>query len=399
MPNTEPDKSWDLLGKMTEKKAFVAQTSEEDSLFSLLKVMFGDSPFLARLNATLTRPLKSINDAQVGTTSLLKETGHTTPLIEEASKNLPVVGVAINSLDFLRIPLIYMAAAYLGKEVPFTLNNGSKFMYAGVLLGLGIASFVVPFAAPIIGIVIASLALAAHVVIFKGIWDKSKRVDALPGLIEEEEKELAAINTEADELLKKNSEKPQTVTEAEVDGLNKKYKNQVATIQALYDEQATLGTSDALNHKMQDRSLFMTASGGALAGTILASVAPAVAPVVLIPALLLSGVYLFSRYVIAPRVMQLRAWFSGGNEEAAETNHGSVDNRSFGQDTTARISLATSNGKLNKDLGHTDGVTKVNRSDTRQKPTPAADKEVPTTTTTAEEEAAAAAANSLPSNH
>jgi hypothetical protein len=398
MTAAAPDNSPVSLEEMSKTKTFIPQTSEEDSLFSLLKGIFGDSPFLTRLNTTLTRPLKSINDAQVGTTSLLKETGHTTPLIEEASKNLPVVGVAINSLDFLRIPLIYLAAAYLGKEVPFTLNDGSKFMYAGVLLGLGIASFVVPFAAPIIGIVIASLALAAHVLIFKGIWDKSKRVDALPGLIEEEEKELAAINTEADELLKKKSDKPQTVTEAEVDDLNKKYKNQVAKIQALYDEQATLGTSDALNHKMQDRSLFMTASGGALAGTILASVAPAVAPVVLIPALLLSGVYLFSRYVIAPRVMQLRAWFSGGNEEAAEPNHASVDNRSFGQDTTTRITLATSDRIQPKDPSHKDGVTQVSKSDTHHSSTTAAvaDKKVPTTTAAEEEEEEE---NSLTSHH
>lgn len=301
-----------------------------------------DNELLIFLKSIFKGALKPMNDADSATESLLQEIGHHSSVVREGGEVLPVIGLVINSLDVIRIPMIYLAAFYLKKEVPFTLSNASKFMYAGLLLGLGVASLLVPFAAPIIGLALASVILAAHLVILKGLWDKRKRVDDLPGLIDLEKNNLANINLEAGALLEKLKTEGPLELETQIDSLKEKYDKKVKTIQGLYDEQFELGETSERNRQIEDRRFLTTGAVGVLVGTVIAFLAPAVAPFILIPAMLSGGVYLLGRYVIAPRLMQLRAWFSGHEPDTAVSQHSTVENRS---DSTAEISKRIGGGQ------------------------------------------------------
>lgn len=73
-----------------------------------------------------------------------------------AGKVLGVAGVVADGLNFFRIPAVYLACFVLRIKPPFTLTNNLKFLYAAVVLALGVAGI---FVAPGVALTLVSTAI------------------------------------------------------------------------------------------------------------------------------------------------------------------------------------------------------------------------------------------------
>ena len=153
--------------------------------------------------------LKRVNSA-AGHLHRLSEVVHIQETITEAFSTaapaLPVVNVTLLSLDFLRIPLIYLAAKIVGQDPPFTLSNNARWLYSAVLLALTITALAVPAVAPIIAITVAAVTLADSLVTMgKIIYDRYKHLKEqkeLEHTIDNNTRDLKRLCQEADALEK-----------------------------------------------------------------------------------------------------------------------------------------------------------------------------------------------------
>lgn len=99
---------------------------------------------------------------------------------QKAMMGLEGVHVALSVGNFIRLPLLFLMSAALGRPLPLKVSNLAKFLYSAVGLGLGIAALVVPIAAPFIGIAAAGLGVIAGTVsLFKQIYKKRQLQKAL----------------------------------------------------------------------------------------------------------------------------------------------------------------------------------------------------------------------------
>jgi len=105
--------------------------------------------------------LKRLNSSTSAISKLVKKTGDAPTSVLNTANVTPFVGILLNILDFIQIPLIYLAAFALGEKPPITLSNNARWLYAGVLLALCLAAFLIPVAAPFIAIGSASLGFLA----------------------------------------------------------------------------------------------------------------------------------------------------------------------------------------------------------------------------------------------
>lgn len=225
--------------------------------------------------------LQSVNG--IGASSIkLIEVGHeVTPLLKDTNFNLQVFGIVIAFIDFIRIPLIYLASYLLGQEVPFTLTKNAKLLYAGTLLAIGIIGLTVPGAASLMVLLSSALGfgmslatLGRHIY---SAYSLTKRLEKLPIEISEKLQELKDSKKNINKLLLeiKSNGTPENLLPQKLESLkeeSKTYYDLEEDIQNLYDKQ--LKYSEKLQ-KLRGVSLIDKAVGFSIAILVLAGVATA----------------------------------------------------------------------------------------------------------------------------
>jgi hypothetical protein len=84
-------------------------------------------------------------------------------LSSTALKDLHIAGVALTAIDWLKIPAIYAFAAIAGEKIPFSLNKNVRWAYTSAVLGLSIATLVVPAVLPILAVTLSTLGMASGI--------------------------------------------------------------------------------------------------------------------------------------------------------------------------------------------------------------------------------------------
>lgn len=116
-----------------------------------------------------------------------------------------LAAIVIALIDFIRIPLIYLAAWLLGQKLPITLSQNAKWLYSAVVFGLTLASVLAPAALGIfITLITASLALIVSVItLVKHFYDRQqtqKELIQIGERIVQAETDLHNIQQEAKKL-------------------------------------------------------------------------------------------------------------------------------------------------------------------------------------------------------
>lgn len=114
--------------------------------------------------------MKRLNSASSAVSDLIKKNGIATDAVLNINKVNPFVGIALNLIDFLQIPLIYLSAYMLGQKSPITLTNNARWLYATVLLALCVIGVLLPVTAPFVAISSAGLGCFAGIFILTKLW-------------------------------------------------------------------------------------------------------------------------------------------------------------------------------------------------------------------------------------
>ena len=124
------------------QSAFTPEPTTDDAL---VLVILNGIPLFNSL-------LKKLQATTSGISKLIKKTGDAPMTVFDALNVNPFVGISLNIIDFIQIPLLYLAAFALGKKAPITLSNNGRWLYAAVLLALCLTAFLLPVTAPFIAV-------------------------------------------------------------------------------------------------------------------------------------------------------------------------------------------------------------------------------------------------------
>lgn len=181
-PELLPQTPGEKLAIMKEKQEFTPKIPKEHFVLALLNQI----PFVAKLFDNLTESGKSL-------TSLRASAGHLKA--QHWGPALQIVSTALTLVDFIRIPLIFIAATILGKKPPLTLSKGLEWMYAGTILGLSLTALLFPPSAVPIALTLGSMILATSIyTLGKHAWDWYKTKKDLNKIALDIKEETATLN-------------------------------------------------------------------------------------------------------------------------------------------------------------------------------------------------------------
>ena len=188
--------------------------------------------------------------------------------------------------------MIFLAALYLKEPIPFTLNNTAKWFYSATFLSLGITALLVPFTAPVIGILLAATAFTMNAILLKWTWNQYQHDKQLPQKITEATYALNDIQHQAHHLGKQLALHPRSSKIIErIKALKIQFDEKKNDMQDLTNQQETQITAG----KIFDRSIYTTLASMAVAGSVVSLLALPFAPFILIASGLAGGAYLLSR--------------------------------------------------------------------------------------------------------
>jgi hypothetical protein len=144
--------------------------------------------------------------------------------LAQAAKGLRITAAVLGGVEFLTIPMAFIACKIVGKEFPFELSTGAKWVYSAALFALAVTALAVPATAIPIAFASASLVLASSVLTL-GNFFFSKR-------------QLAKKLKEVDAQIDKNDDKLNNIQKIAC-GLENSEVNR-DPIQALNDQKITL---------------------------------------------------------------------------------------------------------------------------------------------------------------
>lgn len=84
--------------------------------------------------------------------------------------------LALAIIDFIRIPVTYLAAWQLGEKIPVSATKNARWFYASLSLSLSLAAVTMPAVAPVIAIVSSSLGLLVSLVSLGKFFYRRHRV-------------------------------------------------------------------------------------------------------------------------------------------------------------------------------------------------------------------------------
>lgn len=245
----ERDKYQQLLAPQRFKPELM---SEDDVELEILKKI----PFISAL-------LKRLDDIGENLAKF-KEIENATNL-SKLVHAFQYAGLAINLLNFLYIPILYLAGFIYNKKIPFTLPNNLKFAYASALLALSAVALAIPAIAPFIAIAASGSALFLAIgVVYQHYSSRSaikSDLNELNQTIEEKTLALEAIQAQARVL---------TVDNPLFDELFEQFEQQRKELQTLHNQQAQ--KEQIYNGLSWDAGLIKAASV-AIGATLVAGIA------------------------------------------------------------------------------------------------------------------------------
>ena len=281
------------------------------------------------LMATLKKiPLLTglLGDADATTSAigeLVQATGKAASGLEKAVKGLHFAGLALDIVNFVRIPCIYLAAYILGIKPPITLTNNAKWLYSAVLLAAAIVSLAFPAAAPFIAIGTAVIALGvAAFTLGKLLYQRhqhKKEIKDLTAEIAAEEQNFLDIQARAQALesnLKKavaeHDDKLASQLTSDIALLANKFEEQKQTLQALYDKRFV--HQESLKKKdigaIADKAMAVILAAVAVIGLVVSLFFPPIGLGLLAGAGAAGLVYMVGR-LMTPLFVKLGNWIYG----------------------------------------------------------------------------------------
>lgn len=250
-----------------------------------------------------------------------------TPGSDSISHGFHFGSVAIASLDFVRIPFIYLAAYVLNQDVPINLNNNARWVYSGVVLALAITAFAVPAAAPIIGLVAASIGLTVSMFLLgKTLYERyqlGKENKKIKKKIHQEEEEMRSLQLTAknlhDRLTQATEEEQIIAIYTEILLLEEQFIAKKRVIEQLKTEELQLGQK--INQvgmlKVLDKSIGVGLAGLTIIGLVLTLFVPQVGLGLLLGVAVVGGIYFAARLTI-PLFQTFGGWLVSKFKQSAD---------------------------------------------------------------------------------
>ncbi|KTC75327.1 coiled-coil protein [Legionella birminghamensis] len=145
--------------------------------------------------------LHSIDGAGNALSKLAMAQGNFSSAVQNASRGFQIGGAVLAGIDFVRIPLIYLAAYMLGEKLPFSLSKNARLIYSAVLLGIAITAVAFPPVAPIMAMTAAVLGLGLSLVTLgkhlHSIYQAKKELKSINLAIKLEETNLENLQEQA----------------------------------------------------------------------------------------------------------------------------------------------------------------------------------------------------------
>lgn len=285
------------IKEMQTSRVYVPAPLPQDTL--LIEVL-NRVPFL-------TRFLREMNEAGKASSSLVTLMSNA-PSAEvlEAAKGFQYVGLTLRSINFIRIPLIYLASFILGKEPPMTLSNNAKWLYSATLLTLTIVALTLPVTGPILSITIAALMLGESIFTFgRLLYDTRQNKKTLAS--NEELLATEKMNWQ------RNAQELQLAIDCndlkKIEKLYGAYQSHTNEMQKLTDQKYILEEKIKIESEMMNRAVGI----GFFALTVIGAVTTLFFPPVGIPILIASGLgsgaYTLGMFA-APYVGRIGNWLT-----------------------------------------------------------------------------------------
>ncbi|OGO93881.1 MAG: hypothetical protein A3F41_00960 [Coxiella sp. RIFCSPHIGHO2_12_FULL_44_14] len=234
--------------------------------------------------------------------------------------------LALSAVDFVKIPLIYLAAFLLGEKLPpFNLSRAAKWLYSAVGLGLGIAALVLPGAFPfiitvgaVLGVVVGAMSLGQLSLDRATTSDQLKAVQVdieearilqTKIITKKEEFDNAINNTSNTNITKPKRESQANRILIDLYSLQFKFDRfklqDLLNQEAQYEEKLKKMTDPT---RVVDKSVGVVLATLGLAGAITLFIVPPVGLILLAASSLLGGAYLLGR-IATPWVKRWGDWF------------------------------------------------------------------------------------------
>lgn len=282
---------------------------------SLLEAAAKKIPMLSKF----LRKLDSTGDAVVKVGEQV-DFLHDTKATESISHGFHFGGIAMAAFDFLRIPLIYLAAFILKEKIPLTLNNNAKWLYAGIVLGLSITALAAPVTAPVIAFVIAGISLVASSFLLGKIlyeqYQLNRQSKRLQKELRSELNEMDLIQQDATHLEKSlgeaHDEEHIAVIYQEIAVLKERFDSQKECIEAIKNKQLQLEQKkqSIKTTQVMDRSIGILLAALSIIGLVLALYFPPIGLGILAGVAIAGGAYVVAR-ITFPLVKMMINWITG----------------------------------------------------------------------------------------
>jgi uncharacterized protein YaaW (UPF0174 family) len=227
----------------------------------------------------------------------------------EAFSGLPFAAMVMYAIDFLLLPLVYLAATIRGESLPISLSRAAKWLYSGALLGLVIAAIALPAIAVPLAMAMAAVTLSFSLytmgkVLYEN-YQLSKKLKHIEAEISIEMSELNTlhkdiIHLEAQLDSEEDEEKKRSLS-AQISHKLQAFKSLHAAKKELlqnlhntqYSYQTQLRSQNAL--KILDRGVAISFAALSIIGLSLGLFFPPVGMAIFAASAILSSAYLIGR--------------------------------------------------------------------------------------------------------
>ncbi len=270
---------------------------------SLILIILTSIPLFNRLFKRLNNTSSSI--------AHLNKNFFSSPALNPVRIN-PIVDIALNVLDFVQIPLLYLAAYALGQKSPVNLTNNTKWLFTSIALSLCLTAFFVPAIAPFIAITSASIGFIGSAVVIGQLlyqyYQDKKSLETVQneinnGIAGELQQEINNLEMACLEPDKNTLEIDELITK--IESIKQLYDTQRDDIKALYEQKFSLEDKLKIETELMDNCAGIMLSSLAIAGTVVALFFPPTGFFILFAATLVGIAYVTTR-IIAPDLFKVK---------------------------------------------------------------------------------------------
>ncbi len=286
-----------LMAEVHSLQTKVRHTPERAAENDLLLIILNGIPLFNNI-------LRRINGTTSAISKLVKKTGDAPTAVLNSGKASPFIGIALNILDFIQIPLIYLASFALGRKPPITLSNNARWFYAAVLLTLCLVAFAIPPIAPFLAIASAVIGFGASAFILgkllSGYYQDKQNFKALTEKINNSPfAELQVLNAKLEIVCKEDSQNHDLINTLidDISALKNHCSASIETIKAMNQEAHILEIKLSIESDLLDSCVGILLSSAAIAGTVVTLFFPPIGLLLLSATTLAGTAYVISRFV------------------------------------------------------------------------------------------------------